>query len=323
MMKVLSNKLLLLTAAGGMLIGQVTMEGIVNWCPDSLCMDDCSVFCLEPSPDQLEFASITSQPDPWVLTPYLGEYVQVTGEMITCFLCEALDVLEIEIIDDFQLVTNSDFEQDGQPDLENWDSTCFVQSVQDAPPGGGMWSLGVEAGNYQGCFPGFAWQIITDPEVCVFRAIILNVSGWMKQASTNFGPSRLGLGFISDNGVQSELSAYEYSGGDWQYVTYVDTLFFEECDYQYGVFLDGGNLTGPATNHTYFDQISVQIVGNLHVGDLNGDGEITVLDIVWVVSIILGTAEEPDDYQLWAADYNTDGFTNILDIISMIFSITG
>ncbi len=50
-------------------------------------------------------------------------------------------------------------------------------------------------------------------------------------------------------------------------------------------------------------------------GDVNGDGEINILDIIRKVNIILGNPPPPTEYELWAADDNCDGNVNILDII--------
>jgi len=52
-------------------------------------------------------------------------------------------------------------------------------------------------------------------------------------------------------------------------------------------------------------------------GDVNNDNELNVLDIIQIVSFILGTAE-PDGYEAWAADFNNDGSINIMDILSII-----
>jgi hypothetical protein len=44
------------------------------------------------------------------------------------------------------------------------------------------------------------------------------------------------------------------------------------------------------------------------------DGVLDVLDIVTIVNIIFETID-PDDYQLWASDYNSDGDIKIMDIV--------
>ena len=59
----------------------------------------------------------------------------------------------------------------------------------------------------------------------------------------------------------------------------------------------------------YRDQIS---------GDVNGDGGLNVLDVVILVSIILGNVDETGN-----ADVNKDGVINVLDIVSLINIILG
>jgi hypothetical protein len=55
-----------------------------------------------------------------------------------------------------------------------------------------------------------------------------------------------------------------------------------------------------------FDGTSIQ-------GDLNGDGQINVQDVVALVNIILGAAPEVS-----SADYNGDGLINVLDVVEMV-----
>jgi len=54
-------------------------------------------------------------------------------------------------------------------------------------------------------------------------------------------------------------------------------------------------------------------------GDVNGDGDRNILDIVRTVGIILGwPPQPPTPYELWAADCNCYGDINILDIIGLV-----
>ena len=52
-------------------------------------------------------------------------------------------------------------------------------------------------------------------------------------------------------------------------------------------------------------------------GDINGDAEVNILDIVMVANYTLGQAEFTDE-QTQAADLNQDGTINILDIVQII-----
>lgn len=72
-------------------------------------------------------------------------------------------------------------------------------------------------------------------------------------------------------------------------------------------------------------------LGGLHVlkftppppakGDVNRDGTIAVADVMIVVHIIIWPAITWREYELWAADFNSDGEINALDIVGMIRQI--
>ena len=48
-------------------------------------------------------------------------------------------------------------------------------------------------------------------------------------------------------------------------------------------------------------------------GDLNGDGELNILDVVVLVNIVLGGSEPVD-----AGDLNGDGVLNVLDVVMLV-----
>jgi len=58
-------------------------------------------------------------------------------------------------------------------------------------------------------------------------------------------------------------------------------------------------------------------------GDVNGDTEINVLDIVQTVNIIILGGDEGSPYELWAADYNHDDNVDVLDVVQMVNVIVG
>jgi hypothetical protein len=58
-------------------------------------------------------------------------------------------------------------------------------------------------------------------------------------------------------------------------------------------------------------------------GDVNGDGGIDILDVVWTVNIILNIGWHPTEYELWAADCNGDGVVDVLDIVGIVRIILG
>jgi hypothetical protein len=56
---------------------------------------------------------------------------------------------------------------------------------------------------------------------------------------------------------------------------------------------------------------------SIMIGDMNEDGAIDVLDVVILVSVILGETEL-SGYDILAGDLNNDGDLDILDVIIMI-----
>ena len=54
-------------------------------------------------------------------------------------------------------------------------------------------------------------------------------------------------------------------------------------------------------------------------GDINGDGNINVLDIVMLVDHILN----PDTSELESADINSDGNIDVLDVVALVSIILG
>lgn len=58
-------------------------------------------------------------------------------------------------------------------------------------------------------------------------------------------------------------------------------------------------------------------------GDLDNDGEITILDLTTTISIILDELVEPTEYQLFAADPNFDDAIDILDLVQMVTAVQG
>ena len=51
-------------------------------------------------------------------------------------------------------------------------------------------------------------------------------------------------------------------------------------------------------------------------GDVNGDGEVNIVDVTSTISYILG--QEPETFSKEAADVNGDNDVNIVDVTSII-----
>ena len=54
------------------------------------------------------------------------------------------------------------------------------------------------------------------------------------------------------------------------------------------------------------------------LGDINMDSILDVLDIVALVSIIMGNTQTDTSYEIWASDFNIDGIVNVLDVIALL-----
>ncbi|NOZ08052.1 MAG: T9SS type A sorting domain-containing protein [FCB group bacterium] len=136
-----------------------------------------------------------------------------------------------------------------------------------------------------------------------------------------------------------------YDGDGWHNMALeVETL--EDSTVSYSVYFDGEMVGGPFIDDSdsrtlsgyygvfsfqmsdvgiagYFDNFSVLgSAPEILYGDLNSDGVVDILDVVTVVSIIMGNTT-PDDYQLQAGDVNGDGNIDILDVVSMVSMILG
>ena len=94
-------------------------------------------------------------------------------------------------------IVNGGFESSDQPTLIGWQISYQGQSFQDAPVNGGQWCLRLEAGNYQGYFPGIAYQIIPN----IKNGDFVKISAWAKQE----------LGTTDASLCLKILHAYDYS----------------------------------------------------------------------------------------------------------------
>ena len=53
------------------------------------------------------------------------------------------------------------------------------------------------------------------------------------------------------------------------------------------------------------------------LGDINGDGEINILDVVSIIGFIIGP-NSPSESEFLAGDYNEDGALNVLDVVAIV-----
>ncbi len=128
------------------------------------------------------------------------------------------------------------------------------------------------------------------------------------------------MGLDVETLADSTVSYSVYFDGEMVGGPFIDDSDSRTLSGYYGVFSFQMSDTGIPG---YFDNFSV--LGSAQpilYGDLNSDGVVDILDVVTVVSIIMGNTT-PDDYQMQAGDINLDGAIDILDIVSMVSLILG
>ena len=152
-------------------------------------------------------------------------------------------------------VLNGSFEIDGEPALDHWTiSWNLGESYEDAAPGGGNWCLKLEAGNYQGYFPVYAYQVI--PEIQ--NGEIWEATVWARQ-HYNITSASLYWRIFKVDGSQIDLSASETYSENWTQLSVTDTILFEVGD-SVAVVLDSGVTGGPSVNWSYFDLVEAEMI---------------------------------------------------------------
>ena len=143
-------------------------------------------------------------------------------------------------------------------------------------------------------------------------------------------------------GCSSQICAEEPTDSTCEYLDWYACFQYSECG-NYGLegncswlttdsfldCLDSFGVTVGCTdpNATNYDETanvddgSCEYEYDFILGDVNFDNEINVLDIVLMVSFILG--EPTDEYEYSAADINQDGLINILDVVQLVNIILG
>jgi hypothetical protein len=53
-------------------------------------------------------------------------------------------------------------------------------------------------------------------------------------------------------------------------------------------------------------------------GDVTHDAIVDITDLVLTVNIIMSLITEIEDYEIWAADFNSDTIVDILDLVNMV-----
>ena len=105
--------------------------------------------------------------------------------------------------------------------------------------------------------------------------------------------------------------------------TLVSLLLSTEKELGNGIYemsISNIDLSTPAgTSLLPADIIAMLTVSDVKIGDANGDGRISIADVVTVVNAILGNAGP--GYVAEASDVNGDGRTSIADVVSIVNKI--
>jgi len=158
-------------------------------------------------------------------------------------------------------ISNGDFENGLNPDLSNWEWTCFAEPDSSTPPGGGNWSIKVWGGNTQGCFPGYTYQTIPS----ITNGQTFQLTGWaFAQASP---PVSLYLGKINSGDI-TLIAGDTTSSTSWTQLGIQSTFLLELGDTAI-VLLNGGLAGGPLQGYGYFDLIHLQQVTGINFLDQN------------------------------------------------------
>lgn len=94
------------------------VRGYIQEAGPSICMDNCSIYWLDPDPG-FEEMYLTAD-DPFSLNSFLGMYVELWGNMTQCTMCESLNVTDVIILDE---VPPNVYQ--GYLDGPNWNSFCM------------------------------------------------------------------------------------------------------------------------------------------------------------------------------------------------------
>jgi len=152
----------------------------------------------------------------------------------------------------YSQIINGSFENGSGTDLSNWEWTCGAQQNNDAPVGGGNWSIQVSSGNTQGCFPGYAYQKIDG----FTNGNSYTLSGWAyNQASPYIG---IYFGKIN-NGTITIFDGDTTSASVWAPLSIQSSFNLSTGDTAL-VVLYAGLTGGPLQGYGFFDLISLEQV---------------------------------------------------------------
>jgi hypothetical protein len=181
---------------------------------------------------------------------------------VRCLLLLPLALLPVDF---HAQVVNGSFEINGQPSLVGWNFTCSGnESYHDSPFDTSGWCLELICGNFQGCFPGIAYQIIQSAK----SADIWQLDAWTKPSTHSLPRSIYWDIFPADGSSVISLPRASTLDSGWIHLSVRDTLLINPGD-SAAVVLDAGTAGGPFSGWSYFDVVSASKVGTAAVPSEN------------------------------------------------------
>lgn len=144
------------------------------------------------------------------------------------------------------LIKNSSFEQDGNPNAFGWDGISSSNITHSAPPvvGGGIWCLMLSGG----CVWSYASYLLDSVE----DGGIYELSCWARKEQ--YGVGGAGMSFYNKSTGEFGKSASVISSS-WDKISLIDTLYIAYGDSIYVMLEAGGGFAGSCTG--FFDLVKV------------------------------------------------------------------
>ena len=260
-------------------------RGVIQPIEASFCMDLCSMYQLIPDTGYT-YTNLTATPI-IILEEYVGLHVEIWGEQTWCVECGALDVIDIEIFDDFP----QECTDNGNCD-DCFNAGCFWQPV--APEGYqcNTECLIMDTACY-GQGPGWTAECSEDEVLDCCEAALI--------AEENCGGLGCFIPQCTDDCEWEPMQCWSSTGYCW-------------CVDEDGAEIDGTSQPAWQGPPDCEEEITCT------QGDLTNDDDVNVLDVVSMVNIILQLPSEDDPWNFWlcAGDLNGDGTINVLDVISLV-----
>jgi len=134
-----------------------------------------------------------------------------------------------------------------------------------------------------------------------------------------------GLEFYINGQLQGQYQTNTDGSSPWTYASYMVSPGMTEFTWSYVKDNGGGStdcINTDCLDAAFIDDIvfpPVYVESDVIVGDTNGDEVLNVLDVILMVGMILGSADE----DLESGDLNSDGLINVLDVTLLLNMILG